>query len=253
VGIELLDKDGTADAKTESPVAADDALVVTELCSAYDEQRVLHGISLRVAAGSCVAVLGANGAGKTTLLNTIAGLHRASEGSVSLCGARVDRWPAYRISRRGICYIPEGRGIFPHMSVAENLRLSVGRSGDRLAAVYETFPALRQYVHRRAGSMSGGEQQMLAMAPAVVVESPLLLVDELSLGLAPLVVKDLFEQLVQIRARGTAILLVDQFAERALTLAEHAYVIRKGEIVYDGSPDALRADAEYLQRLYIGG
>jgi branched-chain amino acid transport system ATP-binding protein len=227
-------------------------LAVDDLQASYDEQAVLHGVSIRVPAGSCVAVLGANGAGKTTLMNAIAGLHRPVTGLVTLGDDRLERWDAHRIARAGVCYVPEGRGIFPDLTVAENLRLSVGRSSRVHDEVYDCFPALRSMATRHAGTMSGGEQQMLAMAPAVVNSYRLLIVDELSLGLAPVIVDQLFTMLEQIRLRGASVLLVEQFAERALAVADFAYVIRKGVVVFDGAAAELRGRSDFLHRLYLG-
>jgi branched-chain amino acid transport system ATP-binding protein len=163
----------------------------------------------------------------------------------------IERWTAHRVARSGVCYVPEGRGVFPDLTVMENLRLSVGSSAyDR---VFERFPALRALARRHAGVLSGGEQQMLAVAPAVVNDWRLLLVDELSLGLAPVIVDRLFELLTQIRSGGVSIVLVEQFAERALALADHAYVIRKGTIVFDGPAADLQGRANDLHALYLGG
>ena len=229
-----------------------EGLQVTDLRASYDDQLALDGVDVLVHPGSCVAVLGANGAGKTTLMNAIAGLHRPVLGQVKFEGRRIDQLGASRIARSGICYVPEGRGIFPDLTVAENLWLSVGRDPKNREVVFNRFPVLKERLHQHAGRMSGGEQQMLAMAPTLVGDFRLLLVDELSLGLAPIVVGGLFELLAEIRSRGTSILLVEQFAERALRLADYAYVIRKGRIVYEGAASALRGRDELLHSLYMG-
>jgi branched-chain amino acid transport system ATP-binding protein len=225
-------------------------LEIEKLYAAYDQQVALHGVSISVPAGACVAVLGANGAGKTTLLNSIAGLHRPVRGSIRLSDDSIDGWTAHHIARSGVCYVPEGRGVFPDLTVMENLRLSVHSSC--IDQVFTCFPALQRLGRRSAGSLSGGEQQMLAMAPAVVGSYRLLLVDELSLGLAPVIVDRLFELLDQIRGRGSSIVLVEQFAERALALADHAYVIRKGVVVYEGPAAHLRGRSDLLHALYLG-
>jgi branched-chain amino acid transport system ATP-binding protein len=228
------------------------ALQVIDLRAAYGDQAVLHGVSLVVPPGACVAVLGTNGAGKTTLMNAIAGLHRPVGGQILLGDKRVEKWPAYQVARAGLCYIPEGRGLFPDLTVAENLRLAVGRSESLHRQFFEHFPALNSWAHRQAGTLSGGEQQMLAMAPAIVGDYQLLLIDELSLGLGPLIVEKLFGLVAAIRERGVAVVLVEQFAERALVLADHAYVIRKGRVVFDGASATLRHQPETLHSLYMG-
>ena len=220
---------------------------------AYDRQVALHGVSIDVAAGSCTAILGSNGAGKTTLMNAISGIHRPSRGRVELDGKRIDRLRGHDIAAAGVCYIPEGRGVFPDLTVAENLLLTIGRNAEVREQLFAQLPKLASLTGRQAGSLSGGEQQMLAIAPAVVGGYRLLMVDELSLGLAPMVVDDLFEHLARIRRSGVTIVMVEQFAERALALADFAYVLRKGHVVFSGPADDLRGDEEALHRLYMGG
>lgn len=227
-------------------------LVVTDLRASYDNQVVLHGIDIDVPAGSCTSILGANGAGKTTLMNSIAGLHRSIDGRIELDGVDLRPMLAHQIAKIGVCYIPEGRGVFPDLTVAENLRLSIGRDAGAHERVMGQFPLLRALTRRAAGSLSGGEQQMLAMAPAVAGGYRLLLLDELSLGLAPIIVAELFDLLDEIRDTGVSMLLIEQFAERALEVSERAYVIRKGRVVYDGPSEALRGDDERLHELYMG-
>jgi branched-chain amino acid transport system ATP-binding protein len=207
---------------------------------------------LRVPAGVCVSLLGANGAGKTTFLNCIAGLHKNWSGSIKLGGRDLKGLRGHEVARSGVCYVPEGRGIFPDLTVVENLRLSIGRNKDDVEIVFQQFPQLAVRARRPAGTMSGGEQQMLSMAPAVVGKYRLLLVDELSLGLAPLVVEALFEVLGEIKRRGASILMVEQFADRALTLSETVYVMRKGYVVFEGPARSLYGREDQLRDLYLG-
>jgi branched-chain amino acid transport system ATP-binding protein len=232
------------------PVAVD--LVARRVRVRYGDQVVLHGVDMDVPAGSCVAVLGSNGAGKSSLLGAISGLNRPVEGEIHFAGVRIDRRPAHRIGALGICHVPEGRGVFPNLTVAENLRLALG-GDDQVARAVERFPRLGERINQRAGTLSGGEQQMLAVAPAVVGDYRLLLVDELSLGLAPVIVDELFEVLAALRTEGTSMVIVEQFAERALELADHAYVLRKGTVAFRGAAAELRGDPDLLHRLYLGG
>jgi branched-chain amino acid transport system ATP-binding protein len=235
-----------------APTAAATQLTVENLFASYDDQVVLHGIDIMVRPGECVSVLGANGAGKTTLMNAIAGIHQAWRGRIDLGGRSLAGLPAHQIAAAGICYIPQGRGVFPDISVADNLNISVGRDSAKRERVYDYFPVLRGYARRPAGTLSGGEQQMLAMAPALVGTYGLVLVDELSLGLAPMIVETLFTLLAEIRTRGVAILLVEQFAERSLALSDRAYVIRKGRVVFSGPAADLRGQQAQLHTLYLG-
>ena len=228
-------------------------LSVDNLRAAYEDQVALHGVSIAVRPGACVAILGSNGAGKTTLMNSIAGIHRPIKGSAVLDGRDISKLPGNRIARLGVGYVPEGRGVFADLSVMDNLRLSVGRDPDVLRRVFEQFPVLGERASQAAGTLSGGEQQMLSVAPALVNDYKVILIDELSLGLAPIVVEQLFRLLDTIRSRGVAMLLVEQFAQRALRLADWAYVLRKGRVVYDGAADELRGDEDRLHHLYMGG
>ena len=219
----------------------------------YGQQVALHGVDIEVPAGSCVAVLGANGAGKTSLLGAISGLNRPIEGEIWFGPVRIDRRAAHSIGGLGICHVPEGRGVFPNLTVAENLRLTLEGDEERIADAVERFPRLKERLRQRAGTLSGGEQQMLAVAPAVVGGYRLLLVDELSLGLAPVIVDELFDVLAELRAGGTSMVIVEQFADRALELADHAYVLRKGTVAFRGPSADLRGDSDLLHRMYLGG
>lgn len=228
-------------------------LTVENVRAQYDDQVALHGVSMAIPAGACTAVLGSNGAGKTTLMNAIVGVHRPIQGRVVLDGRDVSRLPANRIVRLGVGYVPEGRGVFPELTVGENLRLAIGRDPALHQTVFDQFPVLHRFSNRLAGTLSGGEQQMLSIAPALVNDYRVLLIDELSLGLAPIIVEQLFGVLERIRERGVAIVLVEQFAQRALEMADSVYVLRKGRVVLHAAARDLRGDPERLHHLYMGG
>lgn len=232
-------------------------LRVSDLHVSYGAVRAVESLSLSVAPGQAVAILGANGAGKSSTLRTIAGLQRARTGEIWLEGERIDRWSTERLVRRGLCLVPDTRDLFPRFSVAENLRMGgychAGRDfAARRAEVLALFPALERHLRRPAWTLSGGEQQMLALGRALLAQPRLLLLDEPSLGLAPLVVTAIFEALARIVARGTAILLVEQTTVAALGLVQYAYVMRNGRIALEGVSDSLRHDPRVLD-LYLGG
>jgi branched-chain amino acid transport system ATP-binding protein len=216
----------------------------------YGEHVVLREVSLTVEPGSVVAVLGPNGAGKTTLLRVASGLLRPSAGAVLLDGEDVTRTRAHTRARRGLCHIPEGRGIYPTLTVRENLVLH-SRPGEEAAAVdraITAFPVLGEKLRQPAGQLSGGQQQMLSLVRAYLTEPKLVLVDEASMGLAPVVVDKIFEFLGQIAASGTALLIVEQYVSRALALAGRVYLLNKGGVVFDGKPADIGDDlfAHYL-------
>ena len=220
----------------------------------YDGIDVLHGIDLVVDAGRVTAVLGPNGAGKSTTLRVLAGLHPASAGDIVVAGRRVNGARADDLARRGLCLIPEGRGIFPNLSVRENLWMATHR-GDRSRRSIEEqalapFPQLRDLLGRVAGTLSGGQQQMLAMARGLATDPALLVLDELSMGLAPIIVDQLYEIVGQIAAEGTSILLVEQFARIVMDVADDAAVMVQGRVVETGSPRDLEAR---LSQAYLGG
>jgi branched-chain amino acid transport system ATP-binding protein len=208
-----------------------------------------------------VALLGPNGAGKSTTLRTISGVMRAEEGTITSFGRRIDRLPAYRIARMGLVHVPEGRGIFPSLDVRENLEMAAegttgraqGQESDRdaIEEATEMFPVLGNRLRQTAGSLSGGEQQMLSLARAIMARPRLLMVDEISMGLAPIVVGHLFEALRKIAATGASLLLVEQYVETALELADYVYVMDKGVIVDVGEPNDMRASN--LAAAYLGG
>ncbi|MGI8491389.1 MAG: ABC transporter ATP-binding protein [Acidimicrobiales bacterium] len=220
----------------------------------YGRIEVLHGVDLKVPAGSIVAILGPNGAGKTTTLKVIDGRHPLAAGCVHVAGRHINGVSADAIARAGVCSVPEGRGIFPNLSVAENLWLvTQARSSlpfDQVqAAAYARFPILGERRRQLAGTLSGGQQQMLAMSRAVVTEPALLLVDELSMGLAPLIVEELYDVLRQLSSEGMSVLMVEQFARTALAIADFAALMVHGEIVALGQPADLD---EAIAGAYLG-
>jgi branched-chain amino acid transport system ATP-binding protein len=220
------------------------ALEVVDLVAGYDRTTVLRGVSLTVPAGSVTALVGPNGAGKTTLLRAISGLIRPSSGEVRLDGTPVTGLPPYRRTSLGMCHIAEGRAVFKRLTVRENLVMQAekGREKEAVERSIEVFPVLGARMKQTAGTMSGGEQQMLAIALAYVREPRLVLVDEPSLGLAPRMVNTIFEFLSRdlVAQRGVAVLVVDQFVGRVLEMAREAYVMGRGQIVFSGSAEELR-------------
>ena len=239
------------------PPGSNALLEVKSLHVSYGAVRAVEDVSLHVAPGQAVAILGANGAGKSSTLRTIAGLQRARAGEVWLEGQRIDRVSTERLVRRGLCLVPDTRDLFPRFSVAENLRMGAychtgrGFAAGR-AEVLALFPALERHLNRPAWTLSGGEQQMLALGRALLARPRLLLLDEPSLGLAPLMVTAIFEALARILAGGTAILLVEQTTVAALGLVQYAYVMRNGRIALEGTSESLRHDPRVLD-LYLGG
>jgi branched-chain amino acid transport system ATP-binding protein len=237
--------------------AATALLSVRGLEVAYGPIVAVRGLSLKVAKGEIVALLGPNGAGKTSVLRGVTGLVRPSAGRVRFAGRRVDS-PARAVSL-GIAHVPEGRRVFPDHTVEENLMLGAWGVSGRPAAVRERqqpvtdlFPRLWERRHQKAGLLSGGEQQMLAIGRALMSQPRLLLIDELSLGLAPLVVDELLERLVQLNHEGLSLLLIEQFVHRALGIADRVYVLSKGSLAFEGRPgDATRAGA--VEEAYLLG
>ncbi len=225
-------------------------LSVSGLCASYGAIRALSGVSVEVPEAGMVAVLGANGAGKSTLLRSIAGLHRPVVGRVALDGSDISALRLHQVVRRGLALVPEGRMVVAPLTVEENLRLSRyagrGQERDLLARVYDLFPRLKERRRQVSGLMSGGEQQMLAIGRALMTAPRVLLLDEPSMGLAPAIVDLVFAAIVTLHGQGQSILLVEQNAEIALTVCEHAYVMKRGEIVAKGAAAALHADAAVL-------
>ncbi len=232
-------------------------LEVRSLDVFYGEARALQAIDLDVADGEIVTIIGPNGAGKSTLVNTVAGLHRARSGRISMAGADVTRVAAHRVCRHGLAIVPEGRRIFPDMTVGENLALGAyrpearARRSEALGWVHELFPRLAERAGQRAGSLSGGEQQMLAIGRALMAAPRLLLMDEPSLGLAPVIVDEVFETIRTINRAGVSVLLVEQNVQRALELASRGYVLAEGRIVLSGPSAELLAD-EGVRRSVLG-
>ncbi|HEX5530985.1 MAG TPA: ABC transporter ATP-binding protein [Methylomirabilota bacterium] len=217
----------------------------------YGDSHVLHGVSLRVGAGEAVAVLGRNGAGKTTAIRSIAGFTPPRAGRVVFEGEAIERWPAYRIARRGLAVVPQGRRIFAPLSVRENLLLGARAQGFTLERIYALFPRLREREEQSGGTLSGGEQQMLAIGRALLTNSRLILLDEPSEGLAPLIVREIGRILLALKAERLSLLLVEQNYHLALRVADRVYVMSKGQIVWEGTPAGLEADEE-VKRRYLG-
>ena len=217
----------------------------------YGESHVLHGVSLRVAPGQAVALLGRNGAGKTTAIRSIVGFTPPRAGRVLFEGQAIERWPAYRIARRGLALVPQGRRIFAPLSVRENLLLGAHSEGWTLDRVFALFPRLRERQGQLGGTLSGGEQQMLAIGRALLTNGRLLLLDEPSEGLAPLIVREIGSILIALKAERLSLLLVEQNYHLALRVADRVYVMNKGQIVYEGTPAGLEADEE-VKRRYLG-
>jgi ABC-type branched-subunit amino acid transport system ATPase component len=230
-------------------------LEVRQLHAGYGAEPVLKGIDLEVRGREMIAVLGANGAGKSTLMRALSGLHRPVEGGIDFEGGDLSRLPAHRVVARGVVLVPEGRQVFPELSVLDNLRLGAFRRGEvspqDIERMLERFPRLRDRLQQRAGLLSGGEQQMLAIARGLMARPKLLLLDEPSLGLAPQVINDLFAALDRLREEAATILLVDQMAGLALALADRAYVIEGGRIVAAGAAADIAAHGA-LEKAYLG-
>ena len=220
------------------------------ISAGYGDSPVLRGVSLRVPSGAVVALLGPNGAGKTTLLRVAAGLLRPSAGSVVLDGTDVTAAGADERARAGLCLVPEGRGVFPSLTVEENLRLQAGRRRADLTPALDAFPVLAERRQQRAGTLSGGQQQMLALARVFLARPQLVLVDEASMGLAPKAVDEVFAALGAFAAAGIALLVVEQYVTRALDLADYVYLLNKGRIAFVGEPAELDSAAVFAR--YIG-
>jgi branched-chain amino acid transport system ATP-binding protein len=221
----------------------------------YGAIAALKGISFEVQEGEIVALLGANGAGKTTTQKAVSGMMRPVKGTISFDGKRIDGIAAHNLIRLGVCHVPEGRHVFPRMTVAENLDMGAFRfrSVDRkdLERVLELFPRLGERLKQQAGTLSGGEQQMLAIGRALMGKPRLLLLDEPSMGLAPMIVAQIFEIIREINSTGVTVLLVEQNAAQALSLADRGYVLETGEIVLEGTGRELLAD-DRIRAAYLG-
>jgi branched-chain amino acid transport system ATP-binding protein len=230
-------------------------LDVVDLQVRYGAITAIKGISFSVREGEIVALLGANGAGKTTTQKTVSGMLRPSHGSITFAGERIDGIPPHHLIDRGICHVPEGRHVFPRMTVQENLAMGAFRfrnlDQELLAHVLELFPRLKERYGQEAGTLSGGEQQMLAIGRALMGKPRLLLLDEPSMGLAPLIVEQIFDIVRGINADGVSVLLVEQNARQALTLADRGYVLETGELVLSGSGRDLLTD-DRIRAAYLG-
>lgn len=224
----------------------------------YGNIQALKGVSLEVNEGEIVTLIGANGAGKSTLLKTISGLLRPKQGTIEYLGSSINKKAAQSIVKTGISHVPEGRRVFSNMTVEENLDLGAYLRRDRaniskdLERVFELFPRLLERRKQPSGTLSGGEQQMLAMGRAIMAKPKLLLLDEPSMGLAPLMVKTIFEIIEEINRNGTTILLVEQNAHMALSIAERGYVIETGKVVLSGDAETLQVSDE-VRAAYLGG
>jgi branched-chain amino acid transport system ATP-binding protein len=219
----------------------------------YGESHILRGVSLGVAAGEAVAVLGRNGVGKSTLIRSVVGFTPPRRGTIRYDGREIQRLAPYRIARAGLALVPQGRRIFAPLTVLENLQIGARRRSSEapLRAIHEMFPRLRERSTQGSGTLSGGEQQMLAIGRALMTDPKLLVLDEPSEGLAPVIVREIGRVLLRLKAAGLSILLVEQNVPLALRVADRVYVMSKGEIVYHGASSALDAD-EDIKRRYLG-
>jgi branched-chain amino acid transport system ATP-binding protein len=232
-------------------------LEVEQIEVTYGKARAVNGATVRVAPGSITAIVGPNGAGKTSLLKAVSGLQPIRAGQIRFQGERIDTLAEREVAARGIAQIPEGRRVFAKMTVLENLRLGAYLRSDRadveqtLESVFDAFPRLRERQGQRAGSLSGGEQQMLAIGRALMAAPRLILADEMSQGLAPVIVQEVYRRLLEVNRRGVTILLVEQNARLAFKLAERVYVMEQGRVVLEG-PSADVAASAHVQRAYLG-
>ena len=226
------------------------ALTAEGLHTYYGKSHILHGVSLEVPEGKITALLGRNGAGKTTTLRSLMGLTPPREGRITIFGNQTTHWPTYRIAAQGVGYVPEGRRIFANLSVEENLKVPLERDGPwTVERIYQIFPRLAERKLNRGRQLSGGEQEMLSIGRALLLNPKLLILDEPSQGLAPLIVREVFRIVAQMRAEGISVLLVEQNARMSLEIADHAYVLDDGAIVYSGSARELAADETRVQAL----
>ena len=242
-----------------APIAdASEVLRVRDLVVSYGAVAALRGVSLHVGRGEVVALLGANGAGKSTMLRTISGLMLPKSGEIRFLGQRIDGIPSARIVRLGLAHSPEGRRLFGSLTVAENLRLGASTRSDRSGIeadrerLYALFPVLKERARQQAATLSGGEQQMVALARALVARPKLLLLDEPSLGIAPIIMQQIFASLAELKSSGVTMLLVEQNMSMALDLADRAYVLRTGEVSLEGDARELKRNYEEVAAAYLG-
>ena len=227
-------------------------LELMEITAGYGTTTVLRDVTLVVPPNSVVALLGPNGAGKTTLLSVASGLLPCRSGAIRLDGRPVHTWTPHQLVRNGICHVPEGRGIFPSLTVTENLRLQAlpGREAEALERSFAAFPRLAERRNQLAGTLSGGEQQMLALSRAYVRSPRVVLLDEVSMGLAPRIVDEIFEFLATLAKQGASLLLVEQYVTRALAISDYVYLLSRGEILFSGEPTEL--DHSRMFEQYVG-
>ena len=232
-------------------------LEISNIRVCYDQVPAIHNVSFSVEEGQIVSIIGANGAGKSTILRTISGLLHPSPGRIEFLAQRIDQEPPHRIVEMGISHVPEGRRIFRYMTVERNLRLGAYTQKseevreESLKRIFEIFPVLKERMNQKAGTLSGGEQQMLAIARGLMSKPKLLMLDEPSLGLMPMLVSAIFDTIKQINAEGTTILLVEQNVREALELADRAYVLRTGNVILEGSGEEL-LETDLVRKAYLG-
>ncbi len=226
------------------------ALTAQGLHTYYGKSHILHGVSLEVADGEITALLGRNGAGKTTTLRSLMGLTPPREGQITIFGTDTTRWPTFRIAALGVGYVPEGRRIFPNLTVEENLKVPLERAGPwTVARLFQLFPRLAERRANRGRQLSGGEQEMLSIARALLLNPKLLILDEPSQGLAPLIVREVFRVVAQMRDEGMSVLLVEQNVRMSFEIAKNVYVLDDGAVVYSGSAHELAADEARVQAM----
>jgi branched-chain amino acid transport system ATP-binding protein len=225
-------------------------LEVKDLHAHYGKSHILHGVSLEVREGELITLLGRNGAGKTTTMRALMGLNRSVQGTVRMFGKDTLGWPAFRIAQAGVGYVPEGRKIFANLTVDENLRVPIDRPGPfTIDRVYQLFPRLSERKTNKGRQLSGGEQEMLAIGRALLLNPKLLFLDEPSQGLAPLIVQDVFRIVTQMRDEGISVLLVEQNVRGAVAIADRAYVLDDGKVVYEGPAAEFAKDEERVRAL----
>ena len=234
-------------------------LEITNLEVAYGSIAALHGVSLKVPEGNIVTLIGANGAGKSTTLRAISGLIKTRSGTVRYAGEDITNLPAHKIVAKGLCHVPEGRMVFANLTVEENLKMGAYLRHDKAGIAadieycFHIFPRLKERFHQVSGTMSGGEQQMLAIARALMSKPQCLMLDEPSLGIAPILVRSIFDQIVAInKERGITVLLVEQNANLALRISTHGYVLETGKVLLEDTSEALRTNPQ-VREAYLGG
>lgn len=237
-------------------------LTIDNLQAGYGKVQVLHGVSIQVPKGKIVTLIGSNGAGKTTTMRAVSGMIKPTAGKITLAGQEITGLDSHQIAKRGLAHSPEGRRVFPTLSVLDNIRLGAfvrytharpqGDIESDLQQAFELFPSLKERTHQIAGTLSGGEQQMLAMARAMMLNPEVILLDEPSMGLAPILVEEVFNIISRLKSQGVTMLLVEQFAAAALKVADYGYVLENGRISVHGPADKLKDDPA-VKAAYLGG